>query len=97
MKKNIGITKSLCCTVKHCKSILIQFLFKRRLLTETQTKNLLLQEGFIMDFMKYLQDPNLLHEGTEENRAYYIPYFAAKPASVFSSAETPSARVHVSV
>jgi len=35
-----------------------------------------------MDFMKYLQDPNLLHEGTEENRAYYIPYFAAKPASV---------------
>ena len=35
-----------------------------------------------MDFKAYLEDPNLLHEGTEENRAYYIPYFASKPASV---------------
>ena len=39
MKKNICITKSLCCTVKHYKSSLIHFLFKRRLPTETQTKN----------------------------------------------------------
>ncbi len=35
-----------------------------------------------MDFKAYLEDPNLLHEGTEENRAYYIPYFAKKPCCV---------------
>ncbi len=29
-----------------------------------------------MEFQAYLEDPNLLHENTLENRAYYVPYFA---------------------
>ena len=36
-----------------------------------------------MDFKAYLENPNLLHEGTEENRAYYVPYFASKPCKVW--------------
>ena len=27
-----------------------------------------------MDFFAYLENPDLLHEGTEPNRAYYIPF-----------------------
>ena len=36
-----------------------------------------------MNFKAYLEDPKLLHEGTEANRAYYIPYFASKPTEVW--------------
>ena len=35
-----------------------------------------------MDYKAYLENPDLLHEGVEENRACYIPYFAHKPADV---------------
>lgn len=35
-----------------------------------------------MDFKAYLENPVLLHEGVEANRAYYIPYFAHKPEDV---------------
>ena len=35
-----------------------------------------------MDFFAYLENPNLLHEGTEQSRAYYIPYGEKKPASI---------------
>ena len=35
-----------------------------------------------MDYKAYLENPELLHEGVEENRAFYIPYFAHKPADV---------------
>lgn len=34
-----------------------------------------------MDFFAYLENPDLLHEGTEPNRAYYIPYGERMPAA----------------
>lgn len=27
-----------------------------------------------MDYKKYIENPNLLHECEERNRAYYVPY-----------------------
>ena len=35
-----------------------------------------------MDFKAYLENPQLLHEGTEPNRSYVIPYFAHRPESI---------------
>lgn len=35
-----------------------------------------------MDFKAYLENPQLLHEGTEPNRSYVIPYFAHRPESL---------------
>ncbi len=40
-----------------------------------------------MNYKAYLEDPNLLHENVEENRAYYVPYNEAKP-------EGPLQRAH---
>ena len=35
-----------------------------------------------MDFKAYLENPQLLHEGTEPNRSYVIPYFAHRPENI---------------
>lgn len=32
-----------------------------------------------MNYRNYIENPHLLHEGCEKNRAYYIPYYNTKP------------------
>ena len=41
-----------------------------------------------MDYKRWLEDTNLLHEGVEENRSYYVPYFEKKPSCVTKRSES---------